>query len=374
MKAHQLPVPSDKSSAWRALFFIGVTLTLLYAPPAASADILMNPAALSARGIDMQLFSMVTFSYDGSVLLGIEKEKDVQKKQQGFGSKLRVFYWRNGLLARMDTIPLPTTAFEQLALSSDGKSAIAVGEGGSKFIYVDLTASQASVLWAHRRGVAGFRSELVAWWADNAFYMLGYLHDRADQMVYDGLVRLNLGSNGGDLFERALDTRPILRQLHALSFAVYIDAAEAFFGAMPRPGQVEIYAFQAGTLRKIDQVVAVGGIAAVRDRVLYAARFPNGSRDVVLRDVALNRVWHLGHDNLPFNYLFLAANGKTAIVTLMNFRGQTMSYYYAHEVDGFKQHALAKLQDVKPGTLRLAPNGRFFAFYGPMGLLYGSVP
>lgn len=363
------------SLARRALFLgLGVLSVLGTASAVRAESVLLNPSALAARGIDMQLFSMVTLSHDGSVLIGIEKVKDLRMKQRGYGSQLRIFHWHGAQLARLDTIPLPTTAFEQLAVSADGSRAIAIGEGGSKFVVIDVASRKASILWTHKRGLPGFRSALVAWWREGAFYLLGYLHDGADQVVFDGVVRLNLMRTGPDMFERALDIRPIMRQLRAISFAMYVDPTQAFFGVMPRPGQVDIYLWQGATLRKIDQVVALGGIASTRNRILYAARLASNKRDVVLRDVSRKSMWHLGRGNLPFTYLFLSADGKTVVITLMDFRGQTMSYFSAHEADGFKQRPIARLQDVRPGTLRLSPNGKVFAFYGPIGLLYGKVP
>jgi hypothetical protein len=317
---------------------------------------------------------MVTFSYDGSVLVGVEKVKDLAVKQKGFGSQLRVFHWHGSQLQRIDTLLLPTTGFEQLALSSDGTRAVVIGEGGSKFILVDLTARKTRIIWTHHRGTPGFRSALVAWWHGASFYLQGYLHNALDQQVFDGLVRLNLARSGPDMFEPVLDVRPLLRALRAFQFSIYVEPAQAFYGAVPKAGEVDLYVCQGGVLRPIDQVMAIGGVAAAENRILYAARYPNNKRDVILRDVTSNKVWHLGHDNLPFNYLFLSATGKTAVVTLMDFRGQSMSYFYAEEKDRFRLHPIPHLQDVRPGTLRLSGNGRVFAFYSPQGLLYGFLP
>jgi len=347
---------------------------LLLAPAHATATTILTPAQLVARGIDPMMFSMVTFSEDGNMLLGIERTKDLKLKVQGISHLLRIFQFRAGKLVRLDTVPLPTSAFEQLSLNPPGSKAVVIGEGGSKFIEVDLSARTARVFWTHKRGTAGFRSEMVAWWYNGVCYLLGYLHDTQDNVIFDGVVRLNPSNRGHEIFEAGLDKRPVQRALGALLFEMYVNEREAFFGVTRRSDLVEVYHYLNGKLTKLDEALAIGGIASAPSRILYAARYVNGRRDLVLRDMALKKTWHLGKDNLPYNYLFLSGDGKTAVLTLMDFRNNTMSYFYARESDGFKVKPLAPLQDVKPGTLRLASGGRVFAYYGPSGLIYGTIP
>ncbi len=335
------------------------------APP----PVLLSPSGFRQKGLEMRAFSMITMSYDGSFLVGLERVADVRLKLRGIACELRVLHYASAHLVRVDTILLPTTAFEQLALSSDGRTALVIGEGGSKFILVNLVKCTARVIWTHRRGVPGFRCDQVAWWFNGAFYMVGYLHDSESRMVYNGIVRLNLARSGPAMFERALDLTPLERRFRAFCFQLFVDPAQCFFGCMPRMGQVDIYA---GTspIQKIASVVAVGGVAASHNRLLYAARLNGGQRDVILKDVETHQIWHLGRDNLPFNYLFLSLDGKTAVITLMNFRNNTMSYFYARQAQGFKLRPVPALQNVRPGTLRLAGNGSACTFFNPDGLLY----
>lgn len=345
-------------------------------PAPCAPPLQLNPAALEARGVDMKMFALVALSRDGNVLVAMERSKDASLRQRGISHVLRVFHFGAGRLLRLETIPVPISGLQQVALSDDGSKALTIGESGSKFAMVDLVTRRTSVLWQHRRGTPGFRSEpVVAWWNQGAFHLLGYLHNERDQVTFEGVVRLNPSRGDAGMFEALLDLRQVRSSLGSILFETIVSESEAYFGVVRRPGQIEIHEYRSGRLRKMDQVRAVGGIASAPNRFMYAARFENGSANVILVDGPSQKVVRLGRDNLPYSYLFLSHNGgHTVILTLIDFRAKTMSYFFGLESEGFKIRPVRPLQDIRPGTLRLSGDGRVYAFYGTDGLIHGTLP
>ena len=367
---------SLRASAVRILVPVFMVLALVMAPRAVhcAPAVQLGPTFLEAKGIDMKMFALVALSRDGNILVAMERTRDASLRQRSISHVLRVFRFTSGRLARLDTIPVPIAGLQQVALAEDGSKALAIGESGSKFAMVDLVQRKATVLWQHRRGSAGFRSEpVVAWWQQGSFYLLGYLHNDRDQVTFEGVVRLNPARADAGAFEPRLDLRQVRRSLGSILFETVVGEGEAYFGVVRRPGQIEIHEYRSGRMRRIDTVRAVGGIASSPGRLMYAARFDNGSADVVLVD-ASGRTWHVGRDNLPFSYLFLSQNGRTMVMTLIDFRAKTMSYFYGFEGDGFRVRPLRPLLGIRPGTLRLSGDGRVYAFYGADGLIHGTLP
>lgn len=349
---------------------------LLATLPAEGAGRLhLTPAYLEAQGVDLRLFALVALSRDGSVLVAMERTKDAALRQRGCTHVLRVFHFAGGRKVKMDTIPVPIAGLQQVALSEDGSRALTIGESGCKFALVDLVGRRTTVLWQQRRGTPGFRAEpVVAWWGAGGFYLLGCHVNEKDRATFEGVVRLNPGRGDARMFEPLLELRAVRGGLGSILFETVVSEAEAYFGVVQKPGQIEICEYRTGRVRRLDQVRSVGGVASAPNRLLYAARFDNGSADVVLVDGPSGRTWRLGRENLPFSYLFLSHNGRTVILTLIDFRAKTMSYYYALEGEGFRVRPLKALQGIHPGTLRLSGDGRTFAFFGNDGLVCGPIP
>src|SRR5687767_13593583 len=100
-----------------------LAVLLAAAAPAVAADrIQLSQAQLKAMDVDPQKVALGAFSDDGSVLVCFEKERDPKRIARGQVYTLRVLRidWNSGKVTA-DSMSVPTTELEQLALSPDNR-------------------------------------------------------------------------------------------------------------------------------------------------------------------------------------------------------------------------------------------------------------
>lgn len=347
--------------------------------PTAAADsgkIFLSMAQMKALTIDPVSFSLGVVSKDGNTALCVEKIRDPRRKARGEVWKLQVFHldW-TAQKPTLETILLPTSQIEQLAVSPDGKWALGIAEFGTRFISVDVANKKARVLFRNEKGKPGFRSQPeVAWFENGKFHTLGYFYDDTQTVTEDVVAAIDVTGNGLEAIQKVRN----INKLHARTagFAVqeWYHSDQSWFGMVWPDKKMHLMAAVGDELQPVEVALGYGGIAVGQDRVIYAARFDKKTFGVYIYDLATRKKTQLGDPSRLYNYLYMSEDGNTVLVTWFDTAKRLMTTWYGRESEHYALHPVPGIDRAKPGTIRFSPGGEVAAFYNPDGVLFTRLP
>ncbi len=342
--------------------------------PVASQNVAVRLSAAQLREKGINTFSLrpVCFTSNGLTLICQDKAP-AEERARGKVNRLWLFsYGVEGQLRDVKRLDLDIPSVEALALSPDDRTAVVAGHAGATFLRVPLDGSPVSVLMEHKRGEPGFRgSPSYLRPIQGDILTIGYFYDKDDYAGDNVLATVNAGGQGRSAFTEGSDIQKVEKTLSGFYASNYTGPRSGFL-ATRNNGQYQLNWWDGGNPRKVDEGDRMGSFWASGTRVCYTIYRTAGSQ-AMFYDASTDKQVVLGAKG-SFAYPFLSDDGRTAVVTQLDLAQAKMDVYYAKEGDNWQLKPVSSLQKVKMGSIRVAPNGRFLAFFNGDLLQFVELP
>lgn len=344
----------------------------------AFADIKVTQTVLRAKNINLIKFGIIALSGDGRILAAFEKVSDVKQKQKGFVYNIWIIESdvKNRDTVKFSKIPLPIYQIDQMALSNDGKTGIVTANGGATFLELDIQKKKAKVIFDHKRGVPGFRADTsVTYYFNGNFYLWGYFYNEENRETKRAIVMLDLSKSGIDIFKFVFDTKDFQDNYGNARYLEWFSPDQCvIFGKKSKDDKdMTLAVYDKGTLKEIDRGYTFTGVSAAANRILYCIEKERDKTIAIIKDIVQDKTWTLNKSPMPFSYTSLSRDGKTAIVTIMDIKKKTSTYYYAMEKDNFQLKLINPLANSPFSAIRLAPFGTVYATFDGNDIYWGNL-
>lgn len=337
----------------------------------------IGAARLKSMGIDVRRAYVAVISDHGDLLLWIEKTAETSMKAAGkvFMLKTMRVDWATGNAA-VQTMWLPTTALDNVALSADGSTAFCIADKGTHFFKVDLPSQTATTVYRGQRDGPGFACfPPVLWFERDRVYCPGYLYDDAGVCTENVLVAIDPAGQGFGAVERLLGMDALMKCAPGgFQREQFFDRSQAYFATLESDRRTHLFYWSPAGLRPIESMVAIGGMAVGDNRVVYCARYDDATRRVVIFDRCSGKKWLLGDPRTVYAYLYMSHDGRSVLVSQFDLHARKFSLFYGRENDGFSLHTVPAIQQVAPGAIRFSGDGSTVSFTNPDGLLLTRLP
>ncbi|MDQ7823063.1 MAG: hypothetical protein RDV48_09745 [Candidatus Eremiobacteraeota bacterium] len=343
----------------------------------AMADVRIGQVKLSSKKINLVKFGIMNISGDGKIVTCYEKVSDLKLKQKGFVFKLWIFEFMGETRddVKISEVLLPLTEFQTMALSDDGRTGIITGNRGAKFLKVDIPSRTVTVLFDHKKGAPGFRSdEGILNYLQEKFLSWGYFYNNEDLVTKRAIAMIDPAKTGADVFQPAFDTGPFEKRYYNSRYIEWVSKNQCFVIGRKKGAKEQTLAFyDNGTLKELEKAPQFKTAAAAGSRVVYCMAHQKDKTEVYLKDAASGKSWKLNPDEKLYSYLFISKNQKTAVIANIEVRANRMSYYYATEKDDFKIKPVAALQNQPMNQLRLAAFGKAYVTFNGNEIYWGKL-
>lgn len=351
------------------LLLVGLTLGL--APQASAGEPVLTPSAeLQSKGLDPGAFQPAVLSPDGRVLLGLQKGKPEDVKR-GAARMLWILNLRaDGHLGDLRRVDLDVPTLEQVAFTPDLKKAVLITRSGATYLLVDLATGEVSNLMVHEKGKKGFRADPTVLWLtrDGRLLTCGYFYDEKDYAGKNVIAEIDPSKTGAEAFQERARIEDLEHGYKGLEFTNYNTESLGFLGGKSGTGY-RLHRWRPDQeLTLVDEADRFSSLWGSGDRLLYAATRRGGLSDLVLYDADTNTKKVLNDGRKQYSYLFLSANGATAVACLDDQKAGRFSLFAAREADGFELRALPSMQRVPLGMVRLSGDGRRLILLNKTGL------
>jgi len=240
----------------------------------AYADIRLNKPFLTSKKINLRRFTMLGLSGDGRIMTAQEKVSDLKLIQKGLVYKFWIieFKGEDREKVKFSEILLPITEFQQTKISSDGKLVLIAGNKGTKFLLIDVETKKLTVLFEHRKGQPGFKSEvgLISWFTDK-FCIWGYFYNNKSEMTSYGMATVDLSKQGVSAFSLAQSTIEFEKQYSAW-YTEWVSPTQCYFIYKKKGSKKDIVCFfDKGSVKEIDSSPHIVSEASAANRIVYCA-------------------------------------------------------------------------------------------------------
>jgi|GEM_PF-1779786 len=333
----------------------------------AYADIRLNKPFLTSKKINLRRFTMLGLSGDGRIMTAQEKVSDLKLIQKGLVYKFWIieFKGEDREKVKFSEILLPITEFQQTKISSDGKLVLIAGNKGTKFLLIDVETKKLTVLFEHRKGQPGFKSEvgLISWFTDK-FCIWGYFYNNKSEMTSYGMATVDLSKQGVSAFSLAQSTIEFEKQYSAW-YTEWVSPTQCYFIYKKKGSKKDIVCFfDKGSVKEIDSSPHIVSEASAANRIVYCATREGKKLETLIKDAVQGKTWFLSKENKSYTYMFVAREkGDTVIVSYVDVKKNKMSCFYAREQEDFKLKPIAALQNKPMCMLRLSAYGNVYATF-----------
>ncbi len=361
----------------RLLIILSLVLFALSLALPACADVRLNKVFLTSKKINLKRFTVLGLSGDGSIMTGQEKVTDLKLIQQGLVYKFWIieFQGDDRDKVKFSEILLPITEFQQTKISSDGKLVLITGNKGTKFLLIDVPTKKLTVLFDHKKGEPGFKSEvgLISWFVDR-FCTWGYFYNGKNQLTSTGMTDIDLSKQGLSMFTLAQSTAEFEKKYPAW-YTEWVSSTQCYF-IYKKKGSKKDYVcfFDKGSVKEIDQSSHIVSEASAANKIVYCATREGNKLETLVKDAVLGKTWVLTRDNKPYTYMFVARDkGDTVIISYVDIKKVSMSCFYAREQEDFKLKPIATLQKKPMCMLRLAAYGNVYVTFDGNEINWGKI-
>ena len=165
------------------------------------------------------------------------------------------------------------------------------------------------------------------------------------------------------------DIRVKTHVLGTIAGEVIVPPRFGFSVVRTEPNTFKLAVCKDGSASIVDSNMSLRGLAASGSRVLYFKQTAQSGTDVMVYDANTGEKIFLGHGD--YYYPYLVKNGSIAVVAAIDWTSGLMSVYSARVAAGNQLYPI--LEGVKIGSLRVADDGRGYAYLGPAGLKLGCT-
>lgn len=388
----------NRYSLFAAVFLFYLPLMVSIADTVGHNKIFIPMSKLKSTGINPNSFRITNLSADGGVLVGREKSP-LKLIRKGFPNEILVFNLGSKGLLKTDIIPIPEADIDQMELNNSGTELAIEARNETDFYIVNFMKKTVTKIFHHVPRQPGFRGgPPVIRWMNGHFYFTGFFYNKGGITIQNVLARLDIKPRGKYAFREVINGDLLQHGLPGAAISwEYYPPDEAYFIVLAKTSKTQFtYALVATKIKRIppnnhnhltlqktkmiilDHGLAFGGVAVSKNRILYSIKRGPTDRETLLKSFSFTpdksmKTWKIGY-NKPYTYLFISKNGKTIVVSLMNFKKTKMAMFYGLEKDNFKLKPIQELSNVAFGTFRFAPDGKHYAFLNKNGLIIGTLP
>lgn len=340
------------------------------------ADITISQIKLTSKGIRLKAFAILGLSGDGNVLTCYEKITDPKVIQKGYAYKFWIFEFQGDDRdkVKMTDILLPIKDFQQSWISHDGKWNLITADRGAKFLLVDIPNKKVTVIFDHKKGIPGFRSEIGnIEYFNGKYYVWGYFYNEKDVETKRGLAEVDLSKTGPEMFTLAHDTDKFEKQKNW--YTEWVGPAQCFCVKRDDKTKTDTLKFyDNGKLTEMDKTSRFLAEASAANRCIYSLYRDKDTIETLIKDAVLGKTWKLASGTKPYSNMFIAREkGDTVIASLVDLKRNNISFFYAMEKDDFKLKPIEAMQNKSLRIIRLAPYGKVYATFDGTSLYRGKL-
>ena len=328
---------------------------------AARADVTLTTSSdLKAKGVKVEDVHIVSFSPDGKTLIGYSHGTNEEVAQ---GKVFTLFAFdvnANGKIGKVNSFPLNITSFEQACFTPDGKSVVIISKSGAEYLKQNIETGEQTVIMNHEYGKPGFRAyPAILQLSEGKMLATGFFYDENDFSGTNCVAILDPDKTGAEAFTEAMNVEKIENSLKSTSEA-YPRADLGIIGTGKSTSHT-LYRWSPDqkTAEPFEKNIYLIGMWESDKNVLYSVKRGEKQYELSVYDALANKKTVLdGSSTKPYMYVFLSADGKTAIANIENRETHRMNIYWAREGEGWELKPIKGLKNgISTGTIRVTPDG-----------------
>lgn len=342
-------------------FAASLAICASLATAAAKADVTFTPSAdLKAKGVKIDNVEIISFSPDGKMLAGYSHGTN---EDVAAGKIFTLFTFdidAKGKIGKVNSYPLNIATFEQACFTPDGKSIVIISKSGAEYLKQNLETGEQTVIMDHKYGKPGFRAyPTVLQLSDGKMLASGFFYDDKDFTGTNCVAILDPDKQGAEAFTEAMNVESIEKSLNSTTQA-YPRADLGFIGAGKSAAHT-LYKWKAGdkTAEPFEKNIYLLGLWASDKNLLYSVKRGDKQYELSVYNALDGKKTVLdGSSTKPYQYVFLSADGKTAIANIEDRKTHRMNIFWAREDEGWELKPIKGLKNgVSTGSIRVTPDG-----------------
>lgn len=321
---------------------------------------------LKKEGINPSQFKMAILSSKGNFAIGYDF-LDFEHKKKGEIYALRIIHFQTNEKFQIKTVILPFNFLVGIGLINNEKTAIIVGDYGSKIISVDLKTLQITTIFEYKKNQPGFKTEtLVVSWK-NKIYLSGYFYDRRQYWEGDYVVELLHNEKTNQVqFIKKMNLEDVYKKIGMQPYTFQLISGDmAYFATKKHSTEdtlvsMTLYYYKNQQLKEIDQGYGIGGFAGTDDILFYNVFRKDWETYIISLDGKLKR--DISEKRVSYTYPFISENSQTIVFCTFDLYVQTMDIYYATKQDQYQKRLL---KTMPIGAMKLSGDGKTYLHMGP---------
>ena len=323
---------------------------------------------LEQQGIDYKtLFNAILSENHKFVLAYSTLNKE--DKAKGFVYALHKFTLEEDGKIAVHTKKLPIFFFGGIALTDRGKTAIIVGNYGTKILRVSTKSLKYKTIYKYEKGVPGYKANVFTVGNRSKVFLDGYFYDENQISQGDYIVEFVTNRKEKTVdFEKKINLKELYRKLGGLPKVLNLYSGDIAYISVPnyKEKQTYLHYYNKGKTELIDKGLLVGAFAGAHHRLFYTILRDKKTRKSYVKDLKTKKVWNIGKPQVPYTYPFISKNGKVIMICTVDIKEQRMTVYVGHEQTDYKLRTL--LDDVSVGPFKLSNSGNHYLYYNNKGI------
>jgi hypothetical protein len=333
-----------------------------------------STADLRQAGINTDSFQPIGWSHNDRWMMGWD-EAPFEEKKAGVFFRLWLFEIApNGLVGRIQKVPLKMANFLQAEFTPNDDAIVIMGNRGTLWEKLDMKSFALSPLLEPELGKAGFRSDpSVLWTEGGALYTVGFPYDEARFIGPRTIATINPDGTGAAAFKAGPDLSTLEKGIERLWMSNYMSPSSAFYGQR-YTDSVVLSHWDGQQRAEFDRAQRMWGSWGNSGRLLYSVQRSDTVSELLVFDARTGSKTVIASGPEVYRYLFLSRDGNTALASVMVPQGRRLSTFYARARDGWKLHPIeadpsGRARSLAAGFMRLSSRGGLMAHVSSTGLV-----
>ncbi|MBQ7567271.1 hypothetical protein IJT17_00520 [bacterium] len=319
---------------------------------------------------------MVSISPDNRYICGYTREvKRINNQPIGTTIMYILPIMGNGAIGQVRAYNLEgISRVEQACFTPDSRAVVFTTKAGATFIRLDIASGAMTTIMEHKKGQPGFRSypEIIIN-SGREMIAQGYFYDANDFAGRNAIAVLDPYKTGISAFTLANEIQKAqfsVRQQNRV-FTEIFPRKDIGFMTIHCDGHCLFYRWNAQKgVKCYDRSKELLGAWGGDSRLFYSTKRPDNTYDLCLFDgrTDIKTIITSGRST-PYTYLFLSADGRTAVFNDRDPRQGLTTIYYARESEGWKIHGIKGLsKHLASGAMRISDDGTKLLLHNSDGI------
>ena len=352
-----------------------LTCLLCLLGPAQANSTLTSNVRLKAAGITPRFFNLVSISPDNRYICGYSREAAKPGSKQYITTMFILSVAANGSIDKIRAFPMENVGrIEQACFTPDSKAVVFTVKAGATFMKLDCASGELTTIMEHVNGQPGFRSypEIIIN-SNGEMIAQGYFYDANDFAGRNAIAVIDPNKTGVAAFTLANEVQKAQFSVREDNkfFTENFPRKDVGFMTVQGGGYCLFYRWLADKgVKSYDKGQEMLGAWGGGSRLLYTVKRGEHNYDLCVYDALTENLVTLSSGrHTPFMYVFLSADGKTALFNDTNEKSGVTTVYYAREGEGWKVkpvQGLAKKMAI--GGQRISDDGTKMIMHGNDGI------